>query len=147
MAALFRAEGMSGKADRIIYAKFERRAAAPPPDTSWWHTHLFWPVSKYLIGYGVYPFLLLRYYSILVCLGWVLGLCSQCASLNTWTWSASLERFWYSLGMALPLVEFSGGHKQVEHGRQWVKSLYNIQKLLGFVLATYLIGALTLLAN
>jgi hypothetical protein len=57
------------------------------------------------------------------------------------------RKFWYSLENALPLVEFSAQHNSVEHERRWVEIWFHVQKAMGFVLATVLIGALSLLAG
>jgi hypothetical protein len=57
------------------------------------------------------------------------------------------RKFWHSLRNALPLVEFSAQHKRVENERRWVESWFHFQKAMGFVLATALIGALSLLAG
>ncbi|MEM6623578.1 MAG: hypothetical protein AAF674_15220 [Pseudomonadota bacterium] len=157
LAAILRREGYSAKADLIEYAKYERRAAAgvhgvgvfaaSHDGTPWYDREIFWPLSGWLVGYGVFPFRLLFYFAGLVGLGWVVGLFSKDPVLSSRTGRAALSRFWYSLENALPLIELSEAYKTVDHKRVWVSSIYHIQKLLGFLLATYLVGALTLLAN
>lgn len=57
------------------------------------------------------------------------------------------RKFWYSLENALPLVELSERHKSIDHESQWVESWFHFQKVMGFVLATVLVGALSLLGG
>jgi len=53
---------------------------------------------------------------------------------------------WYSLEIALPLVETSERFKSVERGRPRLNHSFRFQHFAGFVLATVLVGALTLLS-
>ncbi|MEL7468506.1 MAG: hypothetical protein AAFN27_08625 [Pseudomonadota bacterium] len=146
LVELLRQEGLGAKADAVEYAKFEHRSATPPGGTPWWDRLFFWPLSKYLVGYGVYPFWLLLYVAGLIGLGWLVALFSYDNRLSAWTFRSAFDRLWYSVENALPLIELSERHKQINHCSAWVESFYHIQKLLGFVLATYLVGALTILA-
>lgn len=53
------------------------------------------------------------------------------------------RKFWYSLGNALPLVEFTESHKTVDHNNGWIESYFHLSKVFGFLSATILIGALS----
>ena len=116
-----------------------RRSAPPGP---WQETRILWPLSRFVIGHGVYPFWALFWFAGLVATGFFVAHFSRARLLQP-----RYRKFWYSLENALPLVEFSAQHNSVEHGREWVESWFHFQKAMGFVLATVLIGALSLLAQ
>ena len=142
LAALLRREGMEGKADWVEYSKFVRRSEAVPFGTPWYEEHILWPLSWALVGYGVYPFKAVLWFLGLVAAGVAVGSASRDKkNLRGW-----VDRLWFSVENALPLVEPNERHKRIEHGRAWVDGFYHVQKLLGFLLATYLVGALTFLA-
>ena len=62
-------------------------------------------------------------------------------------WSGGGWVLWYSLENALPLIETIERFKGVEHGRPWLDHFFRFQKVSGFVLATVVAGALTLLSS
>jgi hypothetical protein len=55
--------------------------------------------------------------------------------------------FWYSLENALPIVQPSRDHQKVVHDDPRLRNFFHFQKVAGFVLATILVGALTLLGG
>lgn len=57
------------------------------------------------------------------------------------------QRFWYSLENALPLVPLKGSFRDVTHGSRNIDGLFHAQRVLGFVIATVLVGALTFLGR
>jgi hypothetical protein len=132
--------GMTAKARAVRYAKFRYRDQAH--HGPWWETWILWPLSRFVTGYGVYPFWALFWFAGLVATGFFVAHFSHARLLQP-----RYRKFWYSLENALPLVEFSAQHNSVEHGREWVESWFHFQKAMGFVLATVLIGALSLLAG
>ena len=54
---------------------------------------------------------------------------------------------WYSLENTLPLIDTNERFKNVQHGRPWLDHFFHFQKAFGFVLATVLVAALTLLSG
>lgn len=142
LAAVLDREGLGAKANAVRFAKFARRSAAPPDGTSWWSRNLFWPLSHWLLGYGVYPFWLLGWFAGLVALGVVVSRLTVDERLDSLN-----ERFWYSLENALPLVELKQAHKEIQHGSTGVEFFFHAQKVLGFLFATLLVGALSLLTE
>lgn len=135
-AALIR-EGRFEKARAIKYAQFEhyRRAQTTPELRKYGML-----VLKYLAGYGVYPVLAVFWFAGLVLLGALVGHFSPGLAGCT-----SAEVFWYSFDNALPLVELSENNKRVVHERDWVTTFFHGQRIFGLVLATALIGAVSLL--
>ena len=138
LARILRREGMSAKADQITYAKFERRSDIPPEGTLWSERHIGWNLSKWVVGYGVYPSRAGWWFLGLVVFGFFLGYVSRDVGRFS-----IVRRFWFSVANALPLVTFDFGKDHIDHGSDVITSLYHVQKLLGFLVATYLIGALT----
>ena len=130
-------EGRLEKAREIRYAKFEhyRRAATTPELRKLGMLGL-----KYLAGYGIYPILALGWFAGLVFLGWFFALASPGLKGRT-----SAEKFWYSFDNALPLVEMSEHNSKVIHEHDFIMSFFYIQRAFGLVLATALIGAVSLL--
>jgi len=130
--------GMSQKADAVRYAKFEHRDLSQPG--MWWEDLLLRPASRLLIGYGVYPFRALGWFFILVAIGVIFAWNSKDTRIRSLSGAG-----WYSLETALPLIELSENHKSINHRCWWVDSWFHFQKVVGFTLATILVGALTLL--
>ena len=58
-----------------------------------------------------------------------------------------MSLLWYSLENALPLFGMSERFKDVDHGRPSLEHVFLLLKFLGFVLATVLVGTLTLLGG
>ncbi len=130
-------DGRLDKALAIKYARYEhyRRAATTPELRRYGMT-----VLKYLAGYGVYPAIALIWFAALVVVGFLAAYFSPGLAGRSGT-----ERFWYSFDNALPLLELSEHNKLVRHERGWVTSLFALQRVFGLVLATALIGAVSIL--
>ena len=94
------------------------------------------PLGRWLIGYGVYPFRILWWFAGLVVAGWIVLRFEEPQTLR------DDQYFWYSLENAIPLVQLAEAHNRVQF-TGWVESFFHLQKLLGFVVATVLVGALT----
>lgn len=140
LAEVLVAAGMEEKAMAVRFAQFVHRDRATRNETALWKTHLVRPAAKWIIGYGVYPFWALGWFFGMVILGIFVAFASKAELIAPF-----YRKFWYSLENALPLVQFSDAHAGIEHGNAWVESYFHLQKVLGFVLATVLVGALTLL--
>ncbi|SEL70680.1 hypothetical protein SAMN04488526_3313 [Jannaschia helgolandensis] len=132
--------GQVSKAKAIRYAKFRHRDLSQ--DSEFFMVALARASSRWVVGYGVYPFFAVYWYFTLVVIGFMIALFSSAELLRPLH-----LKFWYSLETALPLVEFSEKHKAIDHGSWLVESWFHFQKLIGFGLATFLVGALTLLAS
>lgn len=130
-------DGRLEKALAIKYARYEhyRRAATTPELRRYGMT-----VLKYLAGYGVYPAIAIIWFGAMVIIGFMAAYFSPGLAGRTGT-----ERFWYSFDNALPLLELSEQNKMVRHERGWVTTLFALQRVFGLVLATALIGAVSLL--
>lgn len=102
---------------------------------------------QFTIGFGVYPQIAFYWFFGLVVIGTFLArpcrsLCKGGGSRATWGDSA-----FYSLQNAIPLMEPSSDYAQVQHDRLAIRMFFNVQKVIGFLLATVLVGALTFGAN
>ena len=139
LAQVLEAAGATDTAKAVRYAKFEHK-----------HDHdismsllrrAVLTIERYFLGYGVYPFRVLYWFVGLVVFGGLLAQCSKQPSVRRWM------GLWYSLENALPLIETNEHFKNVEHGRPWLVHIFHFQKAFGFLLATVLVGALTLLSG
>ena len=131
-------EGMGAQraAKSVRYGMFEHRRS----QSDGWR----WALDgafKWMVGYGVYPFRLLAWFGGLVALGWLVAFAAPALSGYS-----PLKRFWYSLENALPLVSLSNDMADVEH-RGFVMHFFHVQKILGFLFGTILVGALSLLGS
>ncbi|MDA7424517.1 translocation/assembly module TamB domain-containing protein [Thalassococcus lentus] len=139
LAAALTAAGAENAAKAVRFARYEHRRTVEgtPP---WDRFKL--GLSAWVIGHGVYPFYLLAWFGALVFLGVVVAHRSASQELKGF-W----QKFWYSLENALPLVELKEAHKAIEHNDGLAEWVFHAQKVAGFVLATILVGALTLLGS
>ncbi len=139
LAAALTAAGAENAAKAVRFARYEHRRTVEgtPP---WDRFKL--GLSAWVIGHGVYPFYLLAWFGALVFLGVVVAYRSASQELKGF-W----QKFWYSLENALPLVELKEAHKAIEHNDGLAEWVFHAQKVAGFVLATILVGALTLLGS
>lgn len=143
LAAVLEAQGAPDRAREIRFAMYDhRRLAANTTRTD----RALLSIYKATLGYGLYPFRLLYFFGILVTLGWIVGLLSKDTALQ-----GPVFRFWYSLQNSLPLFELRGTFKTVNHGSdggaKFVEGWFHFQRILGFIMASILVGALTLLSN
>ena len=139
LAQVLETAGANDKAKAVRYAKFEHKHdhdISMSPIRRAVHT-----IERYFLGYGVYPFRALYWFVGLVVLGGLLAQCSKEPSVRRWM------GLWYSLENALPLIETNERFKNVEHDRPWLAHFFHFQKAVGFLIATVLVGALTLLSS
>ena len=139
LAQVLEAAGATDKANAIRYAKFEHKRDHDISMNTFRSAAL--TIKRLSLGYGVYPFRLLYWFGGLVVLGWLLAQFSKKSSVRRWM------GLWYSLENALPLIETNERFSDLDHGRPWLAHFFHAQKVLGFVLATVLVGALTLLSG
>lgn len=139
LAAVLEAQGGARAADAVRYARTEhRRTAANTPAGE--KVLLFF--SRLFIGYGVYPFRALWWFCALVLAGIAVTRFSDAPQL-----ARPMSRFWYSVETAFPLMDPSASLADVRHGHPWVEQFFHFQKVAGFILATILVGSLTLLGG
>ncbi|MYB13847.1 MAG: hypothetical protein F4114_05350 [Rhodospirillaceae bacterium] len=139
LASVLDAAGATEKAKAILYAKFEHKRVSDKTISPARRAALW--LEKWIIGYGLFPFHVLYWFFGLVAVGGVLAQFSKEPSVR------GLIGLWYSLENALPLIETSENFKNTSHGFWWLSHYFHFQKLVGFVLATVLVGALTLLSG
>ena len=136
LAQVLEAAGATDKAKEIRYARFEHRRDYEKSRDGWRWVWLAF--ERCFWGYKLYPFRVLWWFGGLVVLGGLLALCSDEPSVRGWM------SLWYSLENALPIIETNEGFKNIDHGKPWVKHLFHFQKVMGFVMATVVVGALTI---
>ena len=139
LARVLEAAGATEKAKAIRYAKFKHKHDHDESMSVAGHAVL--TMGQYFIGYGVYPFRALCWFFGFVVFGGLLAQCSKEPSVRRWM------GLWYSLESALPLIETNERFRNVDHDRPWLTHFFHFQKAVGFVLATVLVGALTLLSG
>ena len=139
LAQVLEAAGATEKAVAIRYAKFEHKHEHDTSTSAF--RRLLLTLEKYLVGYGLYPFRALYWFIGFVVLGGLLVQCSNQPEARGWM------GLWYSLENTLPLIDTNERFKNVQHGRPWLDHFFHFQKAFGFVLATVLVAALTLLSG
>ncbi len=139
--------GAEAAAREVAYARLKHRAATrisatPQTDFMKWlrqsATFLFDRFLQFTVGFGVYPARAFYWFFGLVILGAIVA-----RKAHKFYGSSRMDCFWYSLENAIPLIEPSEDHK-VTHAEPSVRSFFHFQKVAGFLLASVLIGALTL---
>ncbi len=137
LALALEAAGATDKARAIRYAKFKHKHDSDEG------VNLFgqatYMLDRYIWGHRLYPFWVLGWFGVLVGLGWICTLRSKDPSVRR------LMGLWYSIENALPLIGMNERFRSVSHGRPWLAHVFHAQKVLGFVLATIFVGALTVL--
>ena len=139
LADVLENSGATDKADDIRYAKFEHKLDQDKSMNAIDRT--LFTMYRHLLGFGLYPFQILYWFAGLVALGWLFARWSKEPSVRRWL------GLWYSLENALPLIETNERFRNVEHGRPWLAHVFHVQKVLGFAIATVLVGALALLSG
>jgi hypothetical protein len=132
--------GQDAKAGAVRYARYLHRDGVV--DAPMWKKQILRRVERWIVGYGVYPFRALIWFGGLVAIGFLVSFGSTASGLKGLS-----RRFLFSLENALALIEPNPLYREYFHGRVWVEFFFSFQKVAGFVLATLLVGALTLLAG
>lgn len=139
LATTLRSMGAGAAAEEVDYARLQHRM-----DTrdARWQRELD-ALSRAVVGFGVYPERALVWMLGLVGLGVLVSYASP-----SFRGTGPFTRLWYSLNNALPLVPLSQEFEGYRHGGPGVVSnFFAFQKVAGFLLATVLVGALTLLGG
>lgn len=153
MAKTLRNMGADAAAKEVAYARLIHRADTRI-SANWWTdfrkwigqimTFVFDKILQFTVGFGVYPQWAFYWFLLIVGIGTILArpcppLCREGAPRATW-W----DSFFYSLENAIPLMEPSADYTGVRHDQLWKRIFFNAQKVFGFILASVLIGAMTL---
>ena len=140
LAKVLRDAGAEEKAKAIRYAKFEHKSRHDNQMGEWESAWL--EAQRLLVGYGVYPFRVLYWFGGLVGIGALLAFFSADRNVRRFPYP-----LWYSLENALPLIDLNHAFNSADHGKRWLSSFFHLQKLAGFLFATILVGALSLLGG
>lgn len=135
-------EGMNAKARDLQYAKLTHRNAFAPSDAEWYKVSFLWPVSRWLVGYGIYPYRITYPLIIFVIVGGILAYQSRETTLR----SSIIRSFLYSVDNALPVIELRDAHKEMDLGYSWMDTFFLIQKLLGAIVVAVVTGTVGFLA-
>lgn len=145
--------GAQAAATEVAYARLKHRANTRV-SANWRTDFVTWVGQnlivvwdrflQFTVGFGVYPYYAFFWFLGLVIAGSFLArpcpqLCKDSAKKATWG-----DSIFYSLENAIPLMEPSSDYARVKHDNYLIRMFFNFQKVGGFVLATVLIGALTL---
>ncbi len=139
--------GAEAAGREVAYARLKHRAqtrlsVSPTEHFGLWlyqFSGLIWDrFLQVTVGFGVYPQYALIWFVGLVSAGTLIARRSEkiCSS-------GKMDCFWYSLENAIPLIEPSEDHK-IQHAEKRIRSFFHFQKVAGFVLASVLIGTLSL---
>jgi hypothetical protein len=135
LAAALRTAGAEDRAVEVEFARQDALFASSIAGSA--PLGLLRSLSKFLVGHGVYPFRVLWWFGALILVGWILLMTVD---------SGGLRRpdrvLWFSVENALPLMELVELNKSVEFANPWVEGYFRAQKVLGFALASILVGAL-----
>ncbi len=134
LAAVLREEGREQKARDILYAKRERQRLEE--EHTQWRSVFLW-IMKYVIGYG---------YRIHRVGGWVLAF----TLIGAYVLYASGEGaahgmplgLSYSLDMLLPIIKLRGFHYTFDLGG-WAQYYFYFHKMVGYILASFLVAGLS----
>lgn len=137
-----RSMGAEEEADQVQVAGHVHQINAYSADLAGWFKTVAGLVWWALVGFGAYPFRVLWWFAGLVGLGVIVARWNVPLRERGWT-----DCFWYSLENAFPLLQPSTEHQKVVHDHPVLQNFFHFQKVAGFVLATILVGALTLLGG
>ncbi len=140
LAEVFRAAGQTGKAHDVLYAGRERERRAAE-GVCWWTSGLKWwgmGLLKVTIGYGLGHryFWALRSVVGLVLLGAIVLAGTGEGPAHGMPWGLS-----YSLDHLLPVVQLIKSHYAIELDG-FARYYFYVHKLMGYVLASFLIAGL-----
>ena len=127
LASVIQSQGHGALATAIRYSSRERERSEAT-DGAWvWLTTLKW-----LIGYGYYP-----YYAM----GWAIGLVIVGALVLRISRDGPPDIISYSFDMLLPIIRLRESHYQVDL-TTWARYYFYFHKIMGYVLASFLLAGL-----
>ena len=141
LASVFETLGYDSMAGDILFASLERerKEELKPWQFRWWLLSTLRVTIGY--GHGLGHFL---------ALAWAIGI-ALVGTVVLWCWkecdgSGNRLGFWYSLDMLLPVIQLRKEHYNVEMRRK-VRYYFYCHKLIGYVLAFFVIAGLAGLAE
>ncbi|MEM7423121.1 MAG: hypothetical protein AAF334_05315, partial [Pseudomonadota bacterium] len=141
LAAALRSAGQPEKANDVIYAKYVERDNRTLESTNAFIASVWRPLVRWAFGYGIYPYRVLWPIAGGVFIGMMLALFSRQQALQF-----NLARsLFYSIDKALPFVELSERHKEMELGYRWMTGYFVVLRIFGFVLLAVTTGTLPFL--
>lgn len=134
LANVLRSSGDPGKADRVLYElqNYELSAA----NTPWQRKFILW-LKWLFIGYGYENWRSLIPLVIVIAAG--AFFCRFAEELADKSW---IDKLWYSIDRAVPVIDF-GTDDIVVTSNEYIRLYFQIHKLLGFVLISFLIAGLS----
>jgi hypothetical protein len=140
LADALESSGAVNAAKHVRHARYEYRRRA---ETTPVFEKILLFASNAVIGHGYFPTRVFWWFGGLVAAGVLMAhYRSKASELDGWQC-----KFWYSVENTLPLVELKESHKNLNHEDAWAENFFHTQKILGFALATILVGVLTLLGG
>jgi hypothetical protein len=140
LAKVLRNQGRPDAADSILYAGKEReRAEAPLP------TYIVLTLSKWFIGYGYHLFQSLIWISGFLILGALLLRVSKQGSKISRHYNTAYGLV-YSFDLLLPLIKLREKHYNIDLNG-WIRYYFYIHRIMGFLLASFLVAGLSGLAK
>lgn len=135
----YRRIGDHESARRVTFEKMSERTRALPHSFNGWLQRLFWywPL-KAVVGFGAYPWWAILWFLGLVAAGWGVGYRWGGQKPNSgWFWCR------YSFDNAIPLLETSAEARNFKLQNGYLWGWFLVQKVLGFILVSILIGSIT----
>lgn len=99
-------------------------------------------VGYLLVDHGIRPFRSMYWIIALIISGWAFYVWRGMSAISGVT-----EKFWFSLENSIPLISISYRYSEISEEDEIVRGVIHLQKILGFLIATVLVGALTILGS
>jgi hypothetical protein len=131
LASVVRSQGDSALATKIAYSGRDRERSEASGSSWVWLT-----VLKLLIGYGYYPYFAIFWVISLIMVGAIVLRASGEGLRNGMPFGLA-----YSFDMLLPIIRLRDRHYQIDL-KTWVRYYFYGQKIMGYVLASFLIAGL-----
>jgi hypothetical protein len=143
LEAFFLREGYNSDADKVFVAGKRRDGK----ESLRRKHYLDWFGGKlldWLVGYGRHPSQAGYFCAFFVALGFVLFRSEKMELQETQTTPRTYNRFWYSLGLFLPVVNFESDKVwKPKSDQTFLRNYMRVHMLLGWILIPILLAALT----
>jgi hypothetical protein len=132
LATVLRNEGRPSAADEVLYAGKERERAQSPFLLYIWHTAIKW-----LIGYGYHLEWTVRWVTGFLIAGVIVLKLSGEGRKNNMPYGIA-----YSFDMLLPIIRLREMHSQIDL-EGWARYYFYLHRIMGYVLASFLIAGIS----